>query len=58
MLEPVVGGASAAEVIVSTVEGYTCYVDIRAEAIQAEPESVVTQAWKDVQVENGRLKAK
>ncbi len=34
------------------------HVDIRAEAIQAEPESVVTQAWKDVQVENGRLKAK
>ena len=34
------------------------HVDIRAEAIQAEPESVVAQAWKDIQVENGRLKAK
>lgn len=39
-----------AEVVVSTVAGYTCYIDIRAEAIQAEPETVVTAAWKDVEV--------
>lgn len=47
-----------AEVVVTTVAGYTCYVDIRAEAIQAEPETVVKQAWSDIQVANGQLKAK
>lgn len=40
-----------AEVVVSTVAGYTCYVDIRAEAIQAEPDDAVTAAWKGVKVD-------
>lgn len=39
-----------AEVVVTTVPGYTCYIDVRAEAIQAEPETVVTAAWKGVEI--------
>lgn len=39
-----------AEVVVTTVPGYTCYIDVRAEAIQAEPEAVVTVAWKGVEI--------
>ena len=33
-----------------------CYIDVHAEAIQAEPVSVVTSVWKDVKVDgNGSL---
>lgn len=36
-----------------------CYIDVRAEAIQAEPKTAVETAWKDVQVgSDGRLSAK
>lgn len=55
MLMPISGSDTEAEVVVSTVAGYTCYVDIRAEAIQAEPETVVGQAWTDIKVVNGSL---
>ncbi len=46
------------QVTVELPEGYKYYLDIRAEAIQATPVSVVGQAWTDVEVENGRLTAK
>ena len=32
-----------------------CYIDVRAEAIQAEPKTAVETAWKDVEVVDGRL---
>lgn len=32
-----------------------CYIDVRAEAIQAEPKTAVETAWKDVEVVGGRL---
>ena len=35
-----------------------CYIDVRAEAIQADPESVVGQVWTDVTVVDGQLSAK
>ena len=35
-----------------------CYIDVQAEAIQAEPETVVGQVWTDVKVVKGRLTAK
>lgn len=34
----------------------TCHIDVRAEAIQADPSTAVENAWTDVDVENGKLK--
>lgn len=55
MLNTVSGSDPDAEVFVSVPNGYKCFVDIRAEAIQAEPAPVVGQAWTDVTVVNGQL---
>lgn len=60
-VEPKTGTAvMLSPITVKLPDGATAqyHVDIHAEAIQAEPESVVMQAWEDVQVENDRLKAK
>lgn len=48
------------EITVTVPEGSTvqCHIDVHSEAIQAEPETAVGQAWPDVTVENGQLKAK
>ena len=36
--------------------GATCYIDVRAEAIQAEPTNAVEAAWVDVNVDqSGKL---
>ena len=59
-VEPKTGTAvMLSPITVKLPDGATAqyHVDIHAEAIQAEPESVM-QAWEDVQVENDRLKAK
>ena len=48
----------AITVTVPDGSGAQCHIDIHAEAIQAEPQSAVGQAWTDVEVEDGRLKAK
>lgn len=48
-------------VTVTIPEGSTakCYIDVRAEAIQAEPKTAVETAWKDVAVgSNGLLSKK
>lgn len=34
-----------------------CYIDVHAEAIQAEPETAVREAWPDVTVVDGKLTA-
>lgn len=49
----------ATDLVVSIPSGSTvkCYIDVRAEAIQAEPESVVSQVWTDITVVDGRLRA-
>ena len=52
--------AVMADVItVEIPEGSTvkCYIDVRAEAIQAQPDTVVSRAWTDVKVSNGSLQA-
>lgn len=61
--KPVAPGSSTTEMLdeikVAVPDGSTarCYIDVRAEAIQAEPTSVVEAAWKDIDVdENGNLK--
>ena len=45
------------DITVTIPEGSTakCYIDVRAEAIQAEPKTAVETAWKDVEVVDGRL---
>lgn len=45
-------------VTVALPEGYKYYLDVRAEAIQAEPEAAVGQAWTDVTVVDGLLAPK
>lgn len=45
-------------VTVELPDGYKFYLDVHAEAVQAEPETVVGQAWTDVTVVNGQLTAK
>lgn len=53
---PVAPGSSTTVMLdtitVTVPEGSTaqCHIDVRAEAIQAEPETVVTAAWEDVKV--------
>lgn len=67
--EPVAPGSSTTVMLdtitVTVPDGSTaqCHIDVRAEAIQAEPENVVMTAWKDVKVHvdadgNKLLKAK
>lgn len=60
--EPVVpvGGSTMAmtdKITVTIPAGSTaqCYIDVRAEAIQAEPDEAVADAWKVVKVDNGIL---
>ena len=45
------------DITVTIPEGSTakCYIDVRAEAIQAEPKTAVETAWTDVEVVDGRL---
>ena len=45
-------------VTVELPDGYEFYLDVHAEAVQAEPESVVGQMWSDVAVVNGQLAPK
>lgn len=47
-------------ITVTVPDGSTaqCHIDVRAEAIQAEPQSAVEDAWTDVVVVSGKLTAK
>ncbi len=46
-------------IVVTLPDGSTaqCHIDVHAEAIQAEPAAAVEDAWKDVDVVNGKLVA-
>ena len=61
--EPVAAGESTAvmlePIVVTLPDGSSaqCHIDVRAEAIQAIPASVVENAWADVNVSNGMLVA-
>lgn len=55
-----VGGSTMAmtdAITVTIPDGSTakCYIDVRAEAIQADPAEAVAEAWKVVKVDNGIL---
>lgn len=61
--QPVKPGESTSVMLdtitVTVPEGSTakCYIDVRAEAIQADPVTAAESAWKDINVINGKLEA-
>ena len=61
--KPLAPGATTpvmlAPITVTLPDGSTaqCYIDVQAEAIQAEPAGAVEAAWADVDVEDGNLTA-
>lgn len=59
-VDPGEATAVMADVItVNIPEGSTvkCYIDVRAESIQTQPETVVSRVWTDVKVSDGKLQA-